>query len=927
MRNKIIRLLALFMVITVSFVLFVSCGNDDVSDTSDTPAGNDQSATDSTDEDISYALSDKTLKLVEGATYQLTITPAPKTAIVWQSSNETVATVGYGEITALNAGNAVITAIVGDNTLTCELSVVKEEVLSALITFPKTSSQFVVGSSETLTASLYLNGKISKEKVAWTVTGDADYVVDGNSITLDYKSIGEITVKAKYALAESVYTVYVVPAQKEILSTPELKVEGETVVWKAVDNAVGYSVKIGNNPAEYVEETSYSNGDLLREMIGYTANVKAVANRYGNYEDGEWATIGVDNLWLKITETSDTLRFTGYEGATGYKLYVNGEDKGAVNANQRIDLKPYMSGKGELYIKANTPAGEQKSRTVEFVNDQDAYLKSKVYGNGYAQSTGINSDAENTFTGSGYSLKLCAGMSIDSSFQATYVIPDFDVKKGDVIVFNIKVTDITSNVYSKRSAWDDGAESETVLPAKYLPNLYGFTGTNQNFVKSNGNIEEKTWYEVYATATKDSGELFDFNAWLGPYKKDTEKSYSYTAYVDGLRVIKAIDTSLLTTVKAGYANPYVEEVDASSIGGTEKAFKFDVVTNMGNGYATVTPDSAGWGDFQRRLTNFAWSIKKGDIISYDVYIADDLMVRGYTVNGSSQTVPSGSWTSTSQMSSYSIPVPYSQNKTGKNAPVSLGRWVNTGTWYHVTFAADADYGNEIPFIASRYDTQKNQPDKKIYKYTAYIDNITVTSNSDTDALAKMTITVSDTGRVTYGDYVSINTDSAYTKSGTGVSLKFDVVTHQFNERNILDTTTNGGDNFYTAFGIKGTDFTIGSSYTISYDLYITDLQTAPVSSNKLNGEWTDASTIEKKSLLHPCSNYAGRDFSTLPEYSSYNATYSTGEWIHMEITVTAQSDKESSEKGTFRWQAIKNSSAVAYRYTAYVDNLTITPVE
>ena len=68
-----------------------------------------------------------TAEMTEGETLTLTATVTPDDAtdksVVWTSSDETVATVTDGIVTAIKAGKVTITAANGDNTATCEISV------------------------------------------------------------------------------------------------------------------------------------------------------------------------------------------------------------------------------------------------------------------------------------------------------------------------------------------------------------------------------------------------------------------------------------------------------------------------------------------------------------------------------------------------------------------------------------------------------------------------------------------------------------------------------------------------------------------------------------------------------------------------------------------------------------------------------------
>ena len=75
----------------------------------------------------SVTVSPATLSLTAGESETLTATVAPENAtdkaVTWTSSDETVATVENGEVTAVSAGTATITATAGGVSGTCAVTV------------------------------------------------------------------------------------------------------------------------------------------------------------------------------------------------------------------------------------------------------------------------------------------------------------------------------------------------------------------------------------------------------------------------------------------------------------------------------------------------------------------------------------------------------------------------------------------------------------------------------------------------------------------------------------------------------------------------------------------------------------------------------------------------------------------------------------
>ena len=86
------------------------------------------------------------VELTEGETTTLVATVAPDDATVkmvaWSTSDEAIATVDNGVVTAVAAGTATITAKAGDKKATCTVTV-KERMTSIVITDPYTENNFI----------------------------------------------------------------------------------------------------------------------------------------------------------------------------------------------------------------------------------------------------------------------------------------------------------------------------------------------------------------------------------------------------------------------------------------------------------------------------------------------------------------------------------------------------------------------------------------------------------------------------------------------------------------------------------------------------------------------------------------------------------------------------------------------------------------
>ncbi|WP_419002911.1 Ig-like domain-containing protein, partial [Anaerotignum lactatifermentans] len=110
------------------------------------------------------------LTLEKGSTGTLKATVEPQNAtnntVTWSSSNPEFATVDNGVVTAVSAGEAIITAKAGDKTATCTVTVAKADVAVESVTLNQSSLELVAGKEATLTATVKPDNATNRT-VAW----------------------------------------------------------------------------------------------------------------------------------------------------------------------------------------------------------------------------------------------------------------------------------------------------------------------------------------------------------------------------------------------------------------------------------------------------------------------------------------------------------------------------------------------------------------------------------------------------------------------------------------------------------------------------------------------------------------------------------------------------------------------------------------
>lgn len=106
----------------------------------------------------SISLNKDSIELIEGDSETLTATVSPNDAtdktVSWSSSNDAVATVKDGAITAIKEGEATISAKAGEKTASCKVVVAKKAIPVESIELNKTSVSLRVGETFTLSATV-----------------------------------------------------------------------------------------------------------------------------------------------------------------------------------------------------------------------------------------------------------------------------------------------------------------------------------------------------------------------------------------------------------------------------------------------------------------------------------------------------------------------------------------------------------------------------------------------------------------------------------------------------------------------------------------------------------------------------------------------------------------------------------------------------
>ena len=228
-------------------------------------------------EGISLNLTSAALLEDEVVTLVAIVTPDDATdkIVAWSSSDEKVATVKDGVITAVAAGTATITATAGDKTATCEVTVAE-----LVVSLNRASAALVEGESVTIVA-MVTPDYVKDKTVTWSSSNTAVATVDASG-KVTAVGIGTATITAtvggKTATCEIIVAELVVPVEGISLNrTSAALVEGETLTLVATvtpDNATDKTVtwSSSNTSVATVDAT----GKVTAVAVG-TATITALA--------------------------------------------------------------------------------------------------------------------------------------------------------------------------------------------------------------------------------------------------------------------------------------------------------------------------------------------------------------------------------------------------------------------------------------------------------------------------------------------------------------------------------------------------------------------------------------------------------------------------------------------------------------------------
>ncbi len=304
------------------------------------------------------SLNKTSMSLVVGKTEILTASVVPTNAtdrtVTWSSSNTNVATVSNGVVTTKAAGSATITVKTtdGNKTAACTVTVTASPIAVTGVTLNKQTTNLVVGTTETLVASVAPTNATNKA-VTWSSSNTNIVTVSNGVVTA--KAVGSATVTVKMTdgnktasclvtVTASSVAVTSVTLNKQAISLIAGKTE-TLVASVAPTGATNKAVTWNSNNANVaaVDNT----GKITAKNVGTAIIIVKTA------DGGKTATCTVTVSSVTGIEEPQTVTVTAYPNPTTGKFFLNFGEEGIYNIS-------IVNTAGRVLLRKTVSAGEKE---------------------------------------------------------------------------------------------------------------------------------------------------------------------------------------------------------------------------------------------------------------------------------------------------------------------------------------------------------------------------------------------------------------------------------------------------------------------------------------------------------------------------------------------------------------------------------------
>lgn len=334
----------------------------------------------------------------EISTLQVVYNPTDTTVdrtVTWSSSNNDVASVDKnGNVTAHKAGEAIITAKVGNKTATCKVTVKRKEIALESIAMNLTTMVIKENCKGELTVSYNPTNTTVDRTVTWTSSDSNIASVDKNGVVTGHK-VGVVTITAK--VGNKTATCVVTVEKNTDIALESIALNKTELKFKVNDSD---TLKLSYNPTNTTVDRTVTWTSSNKDIASVDKNGKVIAKRPGKATiaakvAGKTATctVTVAKMNLEDAEISLSKNIFDYNGKA-HKPSVTVKYDGKEISDYLISYSNNVNaGTAKIKItgKGDATGTRELTFTIQKANIQNAEvsgIKNKIF-NGAAQTQNI----------------------------------------------------------------------------------------------------------------------------------------------------------------------------------------------------------------------------------------------------------------------------------------------------------------------------------------------------------------------------------------------------------------------------------------------------------------------------------------------------------------------------------------------------------
>ena len=852
------------------------------------------------DDGAEYKLNRTSAELLVGKTVQLTVEPEAEN-VEWGTSDAAIATVSDGLVTAVAAGEAEITATIGETELVCGVTVTE-------VALESISVNFNAGGP---TIKFYPTTSLEELRGYLTVSGTNN---DGSAVSIDKADVtlsfavgetslkpGENTITVTYQGKTDTFTVNVENVTLESIAA-KFDAKGAAVYTSATEETLKQYITVTGT---YSDESTAPIADFSVTLPG------------GGLKAGDDNTVTVTAGGKTTTVTVTGVQEVALESITA--VFAN-EDSTPIYTSAAADsLKAYLTVSG--VNNDGSPATITDFTVTLPDGGLQAGTNTVTVSVGSVQTTaevtGVIAVAlesiEATFDAKGATIYTSATEEVLKQYLTVSgtnndgtpaTIDDFTVTlpENGLAAGTNTVTVAVGSVETTVEVTNVVAVAVTGIEATFDAEAFGvkhYTAVSPDDLK-----EFITVTATYSDGTSGAVSAGECTLALvagaeAAFKAGANSvNVTYAEQVDTITVTLSADEELLADTEV-YWSTFGGYDTATVQGESDASLKFDVSSTLSTYDGSFT------------ITNPAWDIQAGEKVSFDAYITN---VKAYLANDRKET-PSVDWTN---FDLNGMPSPLGSRTTTVSNVENAASLITAEQWIKFSYVMTEDRGDTLQFKWQFKEPNvsnwiKNSEGVTAYylEYTIYLDNFVISQPDPEESITRV-------GGETSSAAVDYTT--FYADGGSAASLKISV-----------DSTS---AYFNGSIQLQNPNWNANVGDTVTFWAYISDI-------TALNGEkqdkidgtcteeiWTD---MNLTAMISPNGNRLVAQENVL-EGTENNGYIPTKTWVKFSFVLERIGDNETMLN--FAWQFkstnTRNSAGKTadwLQYDIYIDCITVTPAQ